>query len=110
MSFLLALKDGDWCAVPVADPTGPRAALQQRRIALQARSAMCAYIGAQTGWWLSALRSQLEKQDDGKRQAIHHLQRLLSDSGTIGQMIRAFSSRRDHLLRVFPYLTWLVAS
>jgi hypothetical protein len=110
LSFLLALKDGDWCAVPLVDATGPRAALQQRRIALQARSAMCAYIGAQTGWWLSALRSQLEKQDDGKRQAIHHLQRLLSESGTIGQMIRAFSSRRDHLLRVFPYLTWLVAS
>jgi hypothetical protein len=35
--FLLALNDGHWCAVQVADKIGPLAALQQRRIALQAR-------------------------------------------------------------------------
>ena len=110
LSFLLALNDGAWCAVQVPDKIGPLAALKQRRIALQARSKTFAYIGSRLGWWLSAFGSQLEKSDGGERIGIQNLKRLLSQRGAMGQIIRAFSSRQDHLLHVLPYLTWLVAA
>ena len=92
------------------DKIGALAALKQRRIALQARSKTLAYIGSRLGWWLSAFGSQLEKSDGGERIGIQNLKRLLSQRGAMGQMIRAFSSRQDHLLHVLPYLTWLVAA
>jgi Uncharacterised nucleotidyltransferase len=107
LSFLLALSDGDWCAVQ-ADKIGPLAALQQRRIGLQARSTTFAYIGSRVGWWLSALATQLEKSDGGERKGTQKLKRLISERGAIRQMIRAFVSRQGHLLHALPHLTWLM--
>jgi hypothetical protein len=55
LSVLLALNEGGWCAVAVTDRIDPLTALQQRRIALQARSTTCAYIGARVGGVLAAV-------------------------------------------------------
>jgi hypothetical protein len=108
LSFLLAMDDGGWCAVPVTDRIDRLTALQRRRIALQARSTVLAYIGSRIGWWVSVFGSQIEGSDGGRRKAIKNLKRLMSERGAAGRMIQAFVSRKRHLLHVFPYLSWLL--
>jgi hypothetical protein len=109
LSFLLALSDGAWCAVPVTDRSDRLTALQQRRIALQARSTTFAYLGSRLGWWISVFRGQLENCDGGERKGIQNLKRLVSERGAVGQMIRAFLSRQEHLLHALTHLSWFVA-
>ena len=62
LSLLLSLKDGGLCAVPLTDRADLLTALQQRRIALQARSTALAYIGSRLGWWVSAFGSQIKRR------------------------------------------------
>ena len=107
VSLLLALNDGGWCAVPVTDKIGALAALQQRRIALQARSTTLAYIGSRAGWLVSEFNRQMNERDAGELRAIKNLRRLISERRAIPRMARAFWQRR--LVHVCPYLSWLVA-
>jgi Uncharacterised nucleotidyltransferase len=109
LSFLLAIDDGGWCAVPVMARIDPLTALQQRRIALQARSATFAYIGSRVGWLISVFASQIDARDDGQRKGINNLKRLISERGATGRMIQAFVSRKRHLMHVLPYLSLLLS-
>jgi hypothetical protein len=109
LSSLLSWNHNGWCAVPVTARIDPLTALQQRRIALQARSRTCAYIGSRVGWWISAFWSQIEQSDWGERKGIANLKRLISDPGALRRLARAFCDRRQHLMQVWLYLTWLIA-
>jgi Uncharacterised nucleotidyltransferase len=109
LSLLLALNDGGWCHVPVTDRIDPLTALQQRRIALQARSPTFAHIGSRVGWWISAFRSQLEESDGGERKGINNLKKLIFERGAVRRMAQAFLDRQSHLMHVLPHLSWFVA-
>ena len=93
--------------MPVTDKIGALAALQQRRIALQARSTTLAYIGSRAGWLVSEFNRQMNERDAGELRAIKNLRRLISERRAIPRMARAFWQRR--LVHVSPYLSWLVA-
>ena len=54
LSFLLALNDGDPRAAPVTLKVDRLTTLQQRRIALQARSTGLGYVGSRIGWCVSS--------------------------------------------------------
>jgi hypothetical protein len=105
LSLLLSLKDGGLCAVPVKDRVDTLTALQQRRIALQARSAALGYIGSRVGWWASALGSQI-KRDGAQRKGITNLKRLFSEAGAIRKITQAFLDRAEHLVHGFAPLSW----
>jgi hypothetical protein len=107
LSSLLSLKDGDWCAMPLTDKTDLLTALQQRRIALQARSTALAYVGSRVGWWVSTLASQI-KQDDGERKGITNLKTLFSEPGGIRKITQAFRDRAEHLVHGFAPLSWFL--
>ncbi len=109
LSFLLALNDGGWCAVAVPDRIDPLTSLQGRRITLQARSTMFAYIGSRIGWWIAAFRSQIEQHDGGQRKAIENLRRLIFEPGAVRKLGRAVLIRRRHLMHLLPYLSWFLA-
>ena len=106
LSLLLSLKDGDWCAVPLTDKTDLITALQQRRIALQARSTALAYLGSRVGWWVSAFAGQI-KRDDGERKGITNLKRLFSEPGAIRKIAQAFLDRGGHLVHGLAPLSWI---
>jgi hypothetical protein len=107
-SFLLALRDGAWCAVPVTDARDPLTALHGRRVALQARSSALAYLGSQIGWWISAVRAQLAERDGSQRKAVRNLRSLMSEPGGARRLARAFLMRRRHLMHLLPYLGWFM--
>ena len=109
LSFLLALNDGAWCSVALPDGIDPLTALQGCRVALQARSTVFAYISSRVGWWLSAIRSQIEAQDGGRCRAVENLRRLIFERGAVRRLARAVLTRRRHLLHMLPYLGWLLA-
>lgn len=109
LSFLLALSDCAFCAVPVTERSDRLTVLQQRRIALQARSTTFAYLGSRLGWWISAFWNQLEETDGGERKGISDLKSLMTDRRAIPRMARAFWQRQRHLVHVSPYLGWLIA-
>jgi hypothetical protein len=109
LSLLLALNESGWCAAQVTDKVGALAALQQRRIALQARSTTLAYIGSWAGWLVSEFASQINERDAGERRAIKNLKRLLSERRAIPRMARALWQRRQHLFHVSPFCSWLLA-
>jgi hypothetical protein len=108
LAFLLALNDGGWCAVPLTDRIDRLTALQQRRIALQARSTALGYVGSRLGGWVSTFGSQLKHEGDESR-TLHNLRRLISKRGAARRMAQAFRQRQRHLLHALPHLTWLVA-
>jgi len=99
LSFLLSLNAGAWCAVPLPGTTDAAAALQQRRIELQDRSATAAYIGSRIGWWISAFRSQFEVLDGGQRRAVRNLSKLICERGAVRRLARAFVDRQTHLMQ-----------
>lgn len=94
LTFLLALDDGALCTVPVPARIDLLTVLQLRRVALQARSAMCAHIGGFVGWFGSEVKSQLAERDAGRPRAIKNLKRLTLERGAAGNMARAFGRRR----------------
>jgi hypothetical protein len=108
LSSLLSLKDGDWCAVPVTDKTDWLTAFHQRRIALQARSTILAYIGSRLGWWISALGSQIERLEGGQRKGIKNLKGLFSERGAIRRLTQAFVDRGGHLVHGLAPLSWFI--
>ena len=108
LSFLLALRDGAWCALAAIDQRDLLTALQGRRIALQARSSGFAYLGSQIGWWVSAFRSHLDEDDGGQRKAVRNLWRLMSEPGGARRVVRAFLMHRRHLMHLLPYLGWFM--
>jgi hypothetical protein len=108
LSLVLSLNDGGLCAVPVRGRVDPVTALQQRRIALQARSTSFAYIGSRLGWWISTLASQLEELDGGQRKGLENLKRLLAERGAIRRMAQAFLDRGGHLVHGLLPLIWLI--
>jgi hypothetical protein len=105
-TFLLALNDGGWCAVPVPERSDWLVALQRRRIALQARSTTFRCIGARAGDWVSAIRSQLVERDDGERRVMKNLKRMLFEAGAAARRARAFLDRGRHVVHVLPHLSW----
>jgi hypothetical protein len=107
LSSLLSLKDGDWCAVPLTDKTDLLTALQQRRIALQARSTAFAYVGSRVGWWVSAVGSQI-RLDEGERKGIKNLKRLFFERGALRKMTQAFLDRGGHLVHGLAPLSWFL--
>jgi Uncharacterised nucleotidyltransferase len=109
LSLLLTLAEGGWCTVPNASRIDRLSALQQRRVALQARSRTFAYIGSRLGWWASLFMSQLEESEGGGSKAAKNLKSLWSERGAIRRMARALRQRRQHLVHSVPYLSWLVS-
>jgi hypothetical protein len=108
LSFLLALSDGNLCAAPVTLKIDPLTALQERRIALQARSTSLGYIGSRVGWCVSELKRQIEERDGSQRRAAKNLRKLIFERAA-RRMVRAWLDRQRHLMHVLPYLSWLVA-
>ena len=109
LSFLLALNDGNLCAAPVTLKVDRLTALQQRRIALQARSTGLGYVGSRIGWCVSELRRQIEERDGGQRRVAKNLRRLIYERAAAGRLVRAFLDRQRHLMHALPYLSWLGA-
>jgi hypothetical protein len=109
LSFLLALNGGAWCAVPVTSGVDPLIALQQRRIALQARSTAFGYIGSLAGSLVAEFMSQIKERDAGQLRAIKNLRRLVSERGAVRRMTQAFLDRQSHLMLVLPHLSWFLA-
>jgi Uncharacterised nucleotidyltransferase len=108
LSFLLALRDGAWAAVPLAGRVDPLTALQRRRIALQTRSTAFDYVGSRAGWWVSEVKSQIQERDAGQPRGVRNLKRVVSERGAVRRMARAFWDRQRLLLRASPYLSLLV--
>ena len=90
LSFLLSLKDGFLCTVPVPGKTDPLTALQQRRIALQARSTVMAHVGLWAAWSATKLKWQITERDAGRLRAIKNVKRLIFERGAPRRMARAF--------------------
>jgi hypothetical protein len=109
LSFLLALRDGAWGAVPAIDRIDPLTALQRRRIALQTRSRAFDYVGSRAGWWVSEFKSQVGERHAGEPRGLRNLKRLICERGAVRRMARAFADRQRLLLHASPYLSWLVA-
>lgn len=105
-TFLLSLQDGSLCA-PMPGWIDLPILLQQRRIALQARSTILGYVGSRAGWWASLIWSQMAKCDGGERRAATNLKRLTSEPGALRRIARAFMDRWWHLAYGLPYLAWL---
>jgi hypothetical protein len=108
-SFLLALNDGGLCVAPAPGAIDLTTALQQRRIARQARSATLDYVGSRIGCWVSLFWNQIKERDDGRPRGLQNLKRLISERGSARRLARAFLNRRQHLVHVLPYLAWLAA-
>ena len=108
LTFLLSLNDSLGCSAPVPCRVDLLAALQRRRIALQARSTSFAYLSSRAGWWYSELRSQIEERDAGRPRAIKNLERLIFERGAILTMVRSFIDRQRRMLYVIAQLGWLV--
>jgi hypothetical protein len=107
LSSLLSMKDGNWCAVPLTDKRDLLTALQQRRIALQARSTALAYIGSRLGWWVSAVGSQI-RLEEGERKGITNLKKLFFERRGLRKMTAAFVDRREHLVHGLAPLSWFL--
>jgi hypothetical protein len=91
LSFLLSLADGGLCAVPVLDRIDPLTALQQWRVALQARSTTIAHISLWASWSVVKLiKWQIMERDEGGLRAIKNLKRLIFEQGASREMVRVF--------------------
>jgi Uncharacterised nucleotidyltransferase len=108
-SFVLALNDGGLCVVQAPGRIDLTTTLQQRRIALQARSATLGYIGSRMGCWISLFWRQIKERDDGRPKGVQNLKRLITERGSARRMVRAFLNRQQNLVQVLPYLAWLAA-
>ena len=106
LSFLLALNDGNLCAAPVTLKVDLLTALQQRRIALQARSTGLGYVGSRIGWCVSELRRQIEERDGGQRRVAKNLKELIYERAAAGRLVRAYLDGQRHLMHALPYLSW----
>ena len=94
LSFLLSLKAGGWCAVPLRT-SDPLTVLQQRRVALQAgrRHPPISARGSAGG----SPRSEPDRSvDGGQRKAIRNLKRLISERGAIREITRGLPRSADH--------------
>jgi Uncharacterised nucleotidyltransferase len=109
LSFLLALRDGAWCAVPVTGRIDPLTALQQRRIALQAHSEALGYIGSRVGWLVSEFKSQIIESGAGECRAVTNFKRLMFERGAVARMARAFLIRARLALHGLPHVTCFIA-
>lgn len=90
LAFLLSLDDGSLCAVPALGKVDLLTTLQQRRIALQARSAFLTRVGLWAGWSATKLKSQIVERDEGRPRILATLRRLFFERGTGREMVRAF--------------------
>ncbi len=92
MTFLLSLDDDALYAVPVPIRIDALTALQRRRIALQARSKLLAWIGSWGGWCASELKRQVERVE-GQPKAIRNARSLIFERGAGSRMARAMAER-----------------
>lgn len=94
--FLLSLRDGGLCTVPLPGRTDPLTMLQERRVAFQARSRAMGCIGLWVGRLATKLRSQIMERDAGRLRAVKNINRLLFERGAARQMVRTFLGRTPH--------------
>jgi len=109
LSFLLALRDGAWAAVPVSGSIDPLTTLQRRRIALQARWRAFDYVGSRAGWWVSEIKRQLRERDAGQHRGVRNIKRVVFERGAVRRMVRSLWDRQRFLLHVSPYLSLIGA-
>jgi hypothetical protein len=105
LAFLLALKEGAWCPVPMTGRIDTLTALQQYRIRLQARSATLGYLGSRAGWWAAECKSQVGERDAGQLRAIKNLKRLVAEHGAMRRMVQSFLDRKSHIVQVLTPLS-----
>jgi hypothetical protein len=108
-SFLLALNDGGLCVAPAPERIDLMTMLQQRRIALQARSTTLGYIGSRIGCWVSLFWKQIKERDGGRPKGVQNLRRLITERGSARKLVRAFLNRQQNLVRALPYLVCFAA-
>ena len=90
LAFVLALRDGALCAVPPPGRIDALTALQERRIAWQARCRMLAHLSFWPMWCMAMLRSQVEERKGGRPKLVDTLRRLLFERGAGQRMLRTF--------------------
>jgi hypothetical protein len=86
--FVLALGDGALAALPTPRKVGLLTALQERRIAWQARSRTLAQISFWPIWCVALLRIQIEEREGGRPKLITTLRRLFFEHGAGQRMLR----------------------
>jgi hypothetical protein len=75
--FLLSLRDGGLLAPPTGRRVDALTALQQCRIALQARSPVMTRISLFIGWYVALLKMQIIERDPGSPGMLHSARKLL---------------------------------
>jgi hypothetical protein len=88
LTFLLSLNDGGLCPVPVSGRIDRLTNLQQRRVALQARSTVMARVSLWLLWCVAMLRVQIRERDAGRPKIIRTLKRLIFERGAGQRMLR----------------------
>jgi len=77
--FVLALSDGGFHSRPMQGPIDALTALQQRRVALQARSAAMMRLSLYTVWYAVVLKLQIMEREAGWPRIVQTVRRLLLD-------------------------------
>ena len=88
IAFALSLNDGALCAVPVPARVDALTALQQRWIAIQARSRNVARLSFWPIWCVAMLRMQIEEREAGRPKMVRTLERLIFERGAGRRMFR----------------------
>lgn len=90
LAFLLSLRDGGLGALPVQVRIDALTALQERRIALQARSPVMTGISLYLGWYAVLLNMQTTEHEAGKPKIVQTLKRLVLDREERRRIVRTF--------------------
>ena len=93
LSFLLALRDGTLLTVPALGKIDMLTALQQRRIAWQARSRTLSHISFWPMWCVAMLRMQIEEREGGRPKLVNTLKALIFERGAGQRMLQTFIHR-----------------
>jgi Uncharacterised nucleotidyltransferase len=90
LAFLLSLSDGGLCALPVQGRIDALTALQERRIALQARSPLMTRVSLYVGWYAVLLNMQTMEHEAGRPKIVQTLKRLVLDREERRRLVRTF--------------------
>ena len=90
LAFLLSLNDGGLCAAPVQGRIDALTALQERRIALQARSPLMTRVSLSVGWYAVLLSMQTMGHETGRPKIVQTCKRLVLDREERRRLVRTF--------------------
>jgi hypothetical protein len=90
LAFLLSLRDGGLCAAPVQGRIDALTVLQERRIALQARSTVMTRVSLYIGWCAVLLDMQTMEHEAGRPKIVHTLKSLVHDREERRRLVRTF--------------------